>query len=442
MLPRRALWPLPLRSAPVCDRLPLLQAPEKCARPGRAGSIRCPGSPSSFPSLTSFTSSSASWIASASSITRRELLQIQVLDDSTDETRAITEGEVQRAQRRGLRHRARPSRGPHRLQGRRAQGGARVPARGNTSSSWTPISSRSPICSARPSISSPIPGIGMIQSRWGHVNRTYSLLTRVQAMFLDGHLRPRADRPQPRRAFLQFQRHRRPLAPHLHRESAAAGSTTRSPRTSTSATAPSSRAGDSFTSPDLVTPAELPVEINGFKSQQHRWTKGSIQTCKKILARHLARQSPAAHQARGDRPSHLELRLPAARLPLRAPAPHQRRPRQWHVAHRPAGYPHLRGRLALRLRLLRLRPARPLSAHLDEGNPPPSPASRPRHRPRHQQRPRRPRGALQSLEPISRARPSTASSARTSPGARAVTAPSRRRCRSSSSVLPHISAWS
>jgi hypothetical protein len=37
--------------------------------------------------------------------------------------------------------------------------------------------------------------------------------------------------------------------------------------------------------PDLVTPAELPVEMNGFKSQQHRWTKGSIQTCIKLLPR-------------------------------------------------------------------------------------------------------------------------------------------------------------
>jgi hypothetical protein len=34
---------------------------------------------------------------------------------------------------------------------------------------------------------------------------------------------------------------------------------------------------------DVVTPAELPVDMNGFKSQQHRWTKGSVQTCKKIL---------------------------------------------------------------------------------------------------------------------------------------------------------------
>src|SRR5438034_11243893 len=35
--------------------------------------------------------------------------------------------------------------------------------------------------------------------------------------------------------------------------------------------------------PDVVTPAELPVDMNGFKSQQHRWRKGSIQTCKKLL---------------------------------------------------------------------------------------------------------------------------------------------------------------
>ena len=35
--------------------------------------------------------------------------------------------------------------------------------------------------------------------------------------------------------------------------------------------------------PNLVSPAELPVEMNSFKSQQHRWAKGSIQTCRKIL---------------------------------------------------------------------------------------------------------------------------------------------------------------
>ena len=40
--------------------------------------------------------------------------------------------------------------------------------------------------------------------------------------------------------------------------------------------------------PDLVAPAEVPVEMNAFKSQQHRWAKGSIQTCRKLLPQHPA----------------------------------------------------------------------------------------------------------------------------------------------------------
>ena len=39
--------------------------------------------------------------------------------------------------------------------------------------------------------------------------------------------------------------------------------------------------------PDLIAPAEVPVEMNAFKSQQHRWAKGSIQTCLKLLPRIL-----------------------------------------------------------------------------------------------------------------------------------------------------------
>ena len=60
----------------------------------------------------------------------------------------------------------------------------------------------------------------------------------------------------------------------------AAGSTTRSPRTSTCPTARSSRAGSSSSCPTSCRPAELPVEMNAFKSQQHRWAKGSIQTAR------------------------------------------------------------------------------------------------------------------------------------------------------------------
>ena len=43
---------------------------------------------------------------------------------------------------------------------------------------------------------------------------------------------------------------------------------------------------------DFVSPAEVPVEMNAFKSQQHRWAKGSIQTCRKLLPRILRSNLP------------------------------------------------------------------------------------------------------------------------------------------------------
>lgn len=124
--------------------------------------------------------------------------------------------------------------------------------------------------------------IGMIQTRWGHLNRTYSLLTRIQAMFLDGHLlleqtaRSRAGR------FFNFNG-----TAGLWRRSCIADAGGWQHDTLTEDLDLSYRAqlkGWRFVFlADLVTPAELPVDMNGFKSQQHRWTKGSIQTCLKLL---------------------------------------------------------------------------------------------------------------------------------------------------------------
>ena len=128
------------------------------------------------------------------------------------------------------------------------------------------------------------PKVGMIQTRWGHINRGYSLLTRVQAMFLDGHLlleqvaRSRSGR------FFNFNG-----TAGLWRKSCIAESGGWQHDTLTEDLDLSYRAqlaGWKFVFlTDVVTPAELPVDMNGFKSQQHRWTKGSIQTCKKLLPR-------------------------------------------------------------------------------------------------------------------------------------------------------------
>ena len=124
--------------------------------------------------------------------------------------------------------------------------------------------------------------IGMIQTRWGHLNKDYSLLTRIQAMFLDGHLmveqtaRSRAGR------FINFNG-----TAGIWRKSCIVDAGGWQHDTLTEDLDLSYRAqmkGWRFHFlNDVVTPAELPVDMNGFKSQQHRWTKGSIQTCKKLL---------------------------------------------------------------------------------------------------------------------------------------------------------------
>jgi glycosyltransferase involved in cell wall biosynthesis len=128
------------------------------------------------------------------------------------------------------------------------------------------------------------PRIGMIQTRWGHLNRDYSLLTRVQAMYLDGHLLLEQTGRNRSGRFISFNG-----TAGLWRKSCVEDAGGWQHDTLTEDLDLSYRAqlnGWEFVFlPDLVTPAELPVEMNGFKSQQHRWTKGSIQTCIKLLPR-------------------------------------------------------------------------------------------------------------------------------------------------------------
>jgi cellulose synthase/poly-beta-1,6-N-acetylglucosamine synthase-like glycosyltransferase len=124
--------------------------------------------------------------------------------------------------------------------------------------------------------------VGMIQTRWGHLNRTYSMLTRVQAMFLDGHLLLEQTGRNRSGRFINFNG-----TAGVWRKSCIRDAGGWHHDTLTEDLDLSYRAqlkGWNFVFlPNLVTPAELPVDMNGFKSQQHRWTKGSIQTCRKLL---------------------------------------------------------------------------------------------------------------------------------------------------------------
>ncbi len=126
------------------------------------------------------------------------------------------------------------------------------------------------------------PGIGMVQTRWSHLNREDSLLTRAQAIFLDGHFvvehtaRNRGD------AWINFNG-----TAGLWRRTAieAAGGWQHDTLTEdVDLSYRAQLAGWRFRFlPRVTCPAELPPEMNAFKSQQHRWTKGSIQTAIKLL---------------------------------------------------------------------------------------------------------------------------------------------------------------
>jgi len=126
------------------------------------------------------------------------------------------------------------------------------------------------------------PNIGMIQTRWGHLNEQYSLLTKIQSMLLDGHFlieqtaRARSGR------FFNFNG----TAGIWRRTCIEAGGGWQHDTLAEDLDL-SYRAqikGWRFLFlPEIVTPAELPIEMNAFKSQQHRWAKGSIQTSKKVL---------------------------------------------------------------------------------------------------------------------------------------------------------------
>lgn len=211
----------------------------------------------------------------------REKLQVQVLDDSTDETAAIAADECARLRATGLDivH-------IHRTDRTGFKAGALENGLRTATGEFIFILDADFV--PQPDVLRQSihyftdEKIGMVQMRWGHLNRNDSLLTRIQAMFLDGHLlleqtaRCRSGR------FFNFNG----TAGIWRRQAIedAGGWEHDTLTEDLDLSYRSQLAGWKFEFlPDIVIPAELPPDMNGFKSQQHRWTKGSIQTCKKML---------------------------------------------------------------------------------------------------------------------------------------------------------------
>ena len=211
----------------------------------------------------------------------RDSLEIQVLDDSTDETRALAARRVEHYRESGF-----DIHYLHRTERTGYKAGALQEGLATARGAFIAIFDADFI---------PPPDflkntmhlfrddrVGLVQTRWSYLNRGYSLLTRVQAIMLDGHFVMEHGARNRSGRFFNFNG----TAGIWRRESIdAAGGWQHD--TLTEDLDLSYRAqllGQRFVFlEDVSTPSELPVEMNAFKTQQHRWSKGSIQTAKKML---------------------------------------------------------------------------------------------------------------------------------------------------------------
>ena len=135
------------------------------------------------------------------------------------------------------------------------------------------------------------PEIGMIQTRWTHLNRDYSFLTQVEAIMLDGHFVLESGGRSRAGVFFNFNG----TAGMWRREAiTTAGGWQHDTLTEdTDLSYRAQMAGWKFKYlQDVECPAELPIEMTAFKTQQARWAKGLIQTGKKILPRVLKSDLP------------------------------------------------------------------------------------------------------------------------------------------------------
>jgi cellulose synthase/poly-beta-1,6-N-acetylglucosamine synthase-like glycosyltransferase len=220
----------------------------------------------------------------------RELLEIQVLDDSTDETRDVAALAVRRWQLQGfnIAHLHRTDRTGFKA-GALAAGMqvATAPFVAIFDADFVPPADF--LHRALPQFWDP--AVGLVQARWGHINADYSTLTRIQSILLDGHFVLEHGSRNRAGCFFNFNG-----TAGIWRREAIADAGGWQHDTLTEDLDLSYRAqlrGWRFVfMEDVVTPAELPVEMNSFKSQQHRWAKGSVQTCMKLLPQVLNADLP------------------------------------------------------------------------------------------------------------------------------------------------------
>src|SRR5712671_1610981 len=216
----------------------------------------------------------------------REKLDIQVLDDSTDETMDVARNLVERYAALGN-----PITYHHRTNRKGFKAGALAEGMNTAKGEFIAIFDAD-FTPPEDFLLRTIhhftdPKVGMVQTRWTHINRNYSFLTQVEAILLDGHFVLEHSGRARTGLFFNFNG-----TAGLWRRKAIEEAGGWQHDTLTEDTDLSYRAqlkGWKFVYlQDVECPAELPVEMTAFKTQQARWAKGLIQVSKKILPRVLA----------------------------------------------------------------------------------------------------------------------------------------------------------
>ena len=220
----------------------------------------------------------------------RDRLEIQVLDDSTDETVEVARTAVTRLAEQGVLityiHRA------HRT-GYKA--GALAEGLQQATGEFIALFDAD-FLPPKDFLRRTIPhftdsGVGMVQTRWTFINRNYSLLTRVQAMLLDAHFVLEHGARSRAGLFFNFNGTAGVWRRRAIEEAGGWEHDTLTEDADLSYRA-QLRGWRFVYLPEVECPSELPVDINAFKAQQARWAKGLMQTARKILPRILRAELP------------------------------------------------------------------------------------------------------------------------------------------------------
>jgi cellulose synthase/poly-beta-1,6-N-acetylglucosamine synthase-like glycosyltransferase len=210
-----------------------------------------------------------------------EKLEIQVLDDSTDETQDILKSIVKEYQNLNFNIKY-----IHRVNRTGFKAGALKEGLSVAEGEFVAIfdadflPNSDFLLNTIPHFNNP--KVGMVQTRWEHLNEEYSFITKAQALALDGHFAIEQQVRYKSGFFINFNG-----TAGIWRKSCIYDAGNWQPDTLTEDLDLSYRAqlkGWKFVYlNDVTSPAELPADINALKTQQFRWTKGAVETAKKLL---------------------------------------------------------------------------------------------------------------------------------------------------------------